>query len=507
MEDLERHMTDRVVIARGTYRDSVSLMQLSREVLRLPGVADVAVVMATPLNRGLVTEQGFDLPDDLSPDDLVVAVRATTSDQATGAVAVVQQRLSEGPSGQPGQINEPESRTFRSATRADPSLNLAMVSVPDQHAAYETRAALDAGLNVFCFSSGVSLEDEVELKRWADRSDLLLMGPDCGTAILDGIGYGFANVVARGPVGIVAASGTGLQQTCCLLAASGVGVSQAIGVGSRDLSDEVGGIMTRRALRLLARDDRTQIILLLSKPPGPATRDRVAEWVAETGRKGVVAFLGLDHGAAAPGGSVEVVGSLEDAARRGAELAGGRWEDPPLPRVPTTRGFVRGLFSGGSLCYEAMAVMAGALGEVRSNIPLRTGWPVLDVTHPEGHEFIDFGHEDLTSGRPHPMIDPSLRNARFVEDARDPDVGTILMDVILGLGAHVDPAGDLAPLIEAGRRIKGVDLAVIVALCGTDADPQGYAAQRRRFEAAGAIVTRSAAQAARAALQSLVTDG
>jgi FdrA protein len=500
-------MTDRVVVARGTYRDSVSLMQLSREVLQLSGVADVAVVMATPLNQGLVEEQGFDIPDDLSPDDLVVAVRAATSEQATRAVAVVQQRLSEGPSAQADHSSELEPRTFRSATRADPSLNLAIVSVPDQHAAYETRAALDAGLNVFCFSSGVSLEDEVALKRWADRSDLLLMGPDCGTAILDGIGYGFANIVARGSVGIVAASGTGLQQTCCLLAASGVGVSQAIGVGSRDLSDEVGGIMTRRALRLLASDDRTQIILLLSKPPGPATRDRVAEWVAETGREGVVAFLGVDGGTAAPGGNVEVVGSLEDAARRGAELADGRWEDPPLPQVPTTRGFVRGLFSGGSLCYEAMTVVAEALGEVRSNIPLRPGWPVVDVANPGGHAFIDFGHEDFNAGRPHPMIDPSLRNARFVEDARDPEVGTIVMDVILGRGAHADPAGDLAPLIEAGRRIRRGDLAVIVSLCGTDADPQGHAAQRRRLEAAGAIVTRSAAQAARAALRSLVDHG
>ncbi|MGH2655426.1 MAG: hypothetical protein ACRDIZ_01780 [Actinomycetota bacterium] len=499
-------MTDRVVVLRGTYRDSVSLMQLSREVLKLPGVTEVAVLTATPLNQDLIAGQGFVLPDDLSPEDLVVAVRGSTPDQTAGAVAEVHRRLSERPPGRPERSAEVEPRTFRSAARNDPSLNLAMVSVPDQHAAYETQAALDANLNVFCFSSGVSLEDEVALKRRADLSDLLLMGPDCGTAILDGTGYGFANAVARGPVGIVAASGTGIQQTCCLLDESNVGISQAIGVGSRDLSDEVGGIMTRRALRLLASDDRTQIILLLSKPPGLATRDRVAGWIGETGKKGVVAFLGLDHGPMGLERSVEVVTSLERAAQRGAELAGGQWHDPPLPEISPTGGFVRGLFSGGSLCYEALAEMAGALGQVRSNTPLQPGWPAVDVGNPEGHAFIDFGHEDLTRGRPHPMIDPSLRNARFVEDARDPYVGTIVMDVILGSGAHPDPADDLGPLIETARRTRGPSLAVIVALCGTEGDPQGYEPQRRRLEAAGAIVTRSAARAARVALQAVAND-
>jgi FdrA protein len=439
-------VTERVIVRRGAYYDSVTLMLVSRAAAGEG--EDVAVGMATPLNLALLADQGFAVEDGLGPNDLVIAVRAADEDAVEAAVAAVDRELAA--KGAPSApVERPAARSLAAAARRDPELSVAFLSIPGDHVAYEAAAALGAGLHVFCFSDGVSIEVEAALKRRALERDLLFMGADCGTAILDGVGLGFANAVERGPVGIVGASGTGIQEVCCLLDAAGVGVSHAIGVGGRDLSAEVGGLMFRRALELLARDDDTRAIVAISKPPDPGVRAVIEEAAAAAGKPVV---LGFDR-------------TLEESARQAAEHVGAA-----LPafgeklRRPPTPGEVRGLYSGGTLCAEAARIV--------------------------GHgTFTDLGDDEYTQGRAHPMIDQSLR-LEHLAAAREP---VLLLDVVLGYGAHADPAAELAPVIA------DLDRHVIVALCGAAADPQGLDAQRAKLEEAGAVVTRSNAHAARLA--------
>jgi FdrA protein len=441
-------MRERVIVRAGAYHDSVTLMLVSRAASATEGAEAVSVGMATPLNLELLRDQGFAI-DDAGPNDLVIAVRARDDEAIEAAVAAVERELAA--KGAPsGAVERAAARSLAAAARRDGELNLAFLSIPGEHVAYEAAAALEAGLHVFCFSDGVSLADEVALKRQATDRDLLFMGADCGTAIIDGVALGFANAVRRGPVGIVGASGTGIQEVSCLLDAAGVGVSHAIGVGGRDLSAEVGGLMTRAGLELLAGDPETRVIVVISKPPDPQVAGAIEAAAAATGKPVVMGLLG---GAT----------TLTDAARQAAGGAlpplGGELRRPPAP------GRVRGLYSGGTLCTEAAAIVGSG-------------------------EFTDFGDDEYTQGRAHPMIDPSLRSEALAAAAHDESITVLLLDVVLGFGAHPDPAGELAPVIE------GIGKHVIVALVGAEGDPQGLAAQRARLVEAGAVVTRSNATAA-----------
>jgi len=439
-------MTERVIVRRGAYYDSVTLMLVSRAAAGEG--EDVAVGMATPLNLELLAGQGFTLEDGLTPNDLVIAVRATDDRAVEAAVEAVDRELV-AKSAPATAAERPAARSLAAAARRDAELSIAFLSVPGEHVAHEAAAALEAGLHVFCFSDGVSLQAEAALKRRALERDLLFMGADCGTAIIDGVALGFANAVERGPVGIVGASGTGIQQVCCLLDAAGIGISHAVGVGGRDLHRDVGGLMMRRGLELLAGDEDTRVIVAISKPPDPAVAAAVEDAATAAGKPVV---LGFDL-------------TLEETAARGAELAGGvRPAFQERLRRPPTPGEVRGLYSGGTLCGETERIV--------------------------GHgTFTDFGADEYTEGRAHPMIDPSLR-LEHLAAAQEP---VLLLDVVLGYGAHPDPAADLAPVVET------LDRHVIVALCGTAGDPQGLEEQRARLEAAGAVVTRSNAHAARLA--------
>jgi FdrA protein len=439
-------MTERVIVRRGAYYDSVTLMLVSRAA---SGEGqDVSVGMATPLNLELLSGQGFTLDDDLGPNDLVIAVHAADEAAADEAVAAVDRELATKATPS-GPVERPSARSLAAAARRDAELSVAFLSIPGEHVAHEAAAALEAGLHVFCFSDGVSLEVEAALKRRALERELLFMGADCGTAIIDGVALGFANAVERGPVGIVGASGTGIQEVCCQLDAAGIGVSHAIGVGGRDLHRDVGGLMMRRGLELLDADADTQVIVAISKPPDPEVA-RAIQAAADALATPVI----LDFDA-----------PLEALAGRAAEAVGGaRARFGETLRREPVRGEVRGLYSGGTLCGEAERIV--------------------------GHgAFTDFGADEYTQGRAHPMIDQSLR-VEALAAAREP---VLLLDLVLGYGAHPDPAGELAPVID------GIDAHVIVALCGAAGDPQGLDAQRARLEAAGAVVTRSNAHAARLA--------
>ena len=416
------------------YHDSIVLMVASARMSAVPGVEAAMAAMATPLNAELLRETGLwsDEVAGAGPNDLVLAARG--ADPAAALLAAERALTERTPVISGAEAAAP--RTVRMAARALPGANVAVVSVPGEHAAWACWDALAQDLNVFCFSDNVTVADEVRLKDEALRRGLLMMGPDCGTAILDGVGFGFSNAVPRGRVGIVGASGTGIQQFACLLAHQGVGVSHAIGVGGRDLSPEVGGRMAREAVRRLDADPDTELIVVISKPAS-------AELSA---RKPLVKAL---------------LGPGVDLTAIALEVGGGSLPDDPPPAA--WPGPVAGLFSGGTLRDEAALIWAGD--------PRFTA--------------VDYGDDRFTHGRPHPMIDNTLR----LEAIRRAE-GLVYLDVVLGLGAHADPAAELAPAL-AGRR-------AVVVLVGVEGDPQGLARQRAAFEAAGAAVFLSNARAARA---------
>jgi FdrA protein len=466
----------------GTFVDSVALMRVTERVRALPGVRAAALVMATDLNRQVLEETDLLPPEGkhAGPGDLVIAVRAESAPAADDALGQAEALLAARRDDRDPRRSQPP-RSIVSAARALPGANLALVSVPGAHAAAEAHQALSAGLHVFLFSDGVPLADEVRLKQRAEAYGLLVMGPECGTSLLNGVGLGFANRVRRGPVGLVGASGTGLQEVLSLLHRLGTGVSHAIGTGGRDLQEGVGGLATLRALSWLAEDPATRVIGLVSKAPSATVAGRVLEAAARSG-KSVVAYLPGWRGTAPAG--VECVVTLEAAALACLRALGHRvhgFAGPRARRAPRPApGGVLGLFAGGTLCEEARSLVGAG-----------------------PHRFIDFGDSAYTRGRPHPIIDPSLRNAAVARAGADGRAGVLLVDVILGDGAHPDPAGALAAAIGEARaraRRRRRALEVVAHVVGTDEDPQGLADQEEKLRRAGARLyptNRLAAEVAR----------
>jgi succinyl-CoA synthetase alpha subunit len=472
-------MSTLAVVREHAYVDSVTLLQVSAEVLGLPGVEDAALVMATDLNRELLRESGLLAGEAMhaSANDLVVSVRATSEATARAALeqaeALVLRRRVQ-PSGE-STPNPP--RSIHAARRLAPGTDLAVISVPGPFAAGEARQALAEGMHVFLFSDNVPLQDEVALKRAARQRNLLVMGPDCGTAILSGVGLGFANVVSRGSIGVVGASGTGIQEVTSLVHQLGGGISHAIGTGSRDLHADVGAVTTLQALGLLRDDPRTETIVLISKPPDADVSRRVLRALAHTGKR-AVAYLQATP-VEMPDGpdGVMCTSTLEGAARVAVGEAPS--EGPMrMPRPPHGAPELHGLFCGGTLRHEAASLLGAG--------------PTLE----------DFGDVQYTRGRAHPMIDPTLRNQAIAHAGRDARVGVLLLDFILGLGAHADPVGAALPAIQDARdaaRADGRELSVAAHVVGTDHDPQGLARQEALLRTAGVQVYGSNAAAAKAA--------
>ena len=509
----------RAWLRRHEYRDSMILMYLSSQLEKLPGVERAMAIMGTEANKGLLATVDLLAPEveSAGPNDLVISMRATSEEAVAAAAARLDELLSR--QLQATGASEATYRSLEGAVQGLPGANLAVISVPGRYAAREARKALDLGLHVLLFSDNMPVADEVELKRLGGERGLLVMGPDCGTAIVNGVALGFANVVRRGTVGIVGASGTGTQEVSVLIDRAGLGVSHALGTGGRDLSREVGAATTLQALDLLEDDPGTEVVVLVSKIPAPEVAAKVLAR-AEACRKPVVAcLLGQQGGATV--GRVRVVGTLAEAAVAAVALAGGRGAPGLAPaaesgavamaeRAALAPGqrFVRGLFSGGSLCEEALVVWRDALGPVRSNVPLDAALRLSDPRRSEGHTAVDLGDDYFTAGRPHPMIDPATRVERLLAEAADPTVAVVVLDVVLGYGAHPDMAGALAPaLLEARRRAEaaGRHLAVVAHVCGTGGDPQGLATQEEKLRAAGALLAGSNAAAAR--LAALIAGG
>jgi FdrA protein len=481
----EQRSSELVQLHRGRYHDSIALMRASAAGAAVKGVDVVIAAMATELNVALIREQRFDLGE-VGVDDLVVAVRAETDTALAEALTAVEATLSRRDSVPTG--DEAPAHTVEGAAGRAPDAPVVLVSVPGPHAFVEAMAALESGRHVMVFSDGVPVEQEVRLKAEATERQLLVMGPDCGTAVLDGVGLGFANVVEPGPVGIVAASGTGAQQLCCLLDAAGVGVRHVIGVGGRDLSAPVGGTSTLAALALLDADPRVEVIAVVSKPPAPEVSERLAAAAERCTTPVVVAAIG-------PGAPTitDAAGSLASMLDRPFHVP-----SPRQPASPTEwhRGRLVGLFSGGTNAAEALVILEPLVGPVRSNIHYDPARRVGGLEPVDGHVVVDLGDDELTAGRPHPMIDARLAVDRLIHEIERLGTAVVLLDVVLGHGAADDPAGALAPLI---RNTTARNIAVVATLIGAAADPQGLEQQAVTLLGAGAVVHRSVAAAARQA--------
>ncbi len=466
-------MISRVEVHPGRYHDSVRLMQASKALQEVPGVDDALVAMATDLNLALLADMGFDpaATAGAGPNDLLLAVKAENEDAIAAAHLALDAALTHQATDS-GGLDAPSPRTVGTAAAGNDA-NIALLSVPGEHAFVEAMEALDSGRHVMIFSDNVPVAQEVLLKRKGREKGLLVMGPDCGTAIVNGLGLGFANAVQPGPVGMVGASGTGIQQMTCLLDDAGVGVRHALGTGSHDLSEDVGAISTLQALEALDADPAVEVISVISKPPAAPVAAQVRAAADRCIKPVVVTFMGED--------------TLEDGA---GEILAALGKPPatyaswPADQADHRPGLIRGLFSGGTLRDDARFVAMPMVGDIGKS-----------ETTP-GHTFIDYGDDEYTQGRAHPMIDQTVRIDRLEQAAGDDTVGVILMDVVLGFGANADPATELAPAIT---NAVGAGAAVVVSLCGTAQDPQGRDRQAQLLRDAGASVYLSNAAAAREA--------
>jgi FdrA protein len=462
----------------------VALLALAAKLQQREHIERAGVVMATPANLRLLADSDM-LPDGVAagPDDLLITVRGGDPTAVDDALEFASRALSTTDAGA-SEVAEQRPRTIAEGVAERPGATVVTVSVPGPYAAVVAEQALRRGLHVMCFSDNVPVDDEVRLKTLAVQRGLLMMGPDCGTAVLDGVPLGFANVLRPGPVGIVAASGTGAQEVSCLLDRAGVGNAALIGVGGRDLTAAVGGLTTGLALDLLAASRSAEVIVVVSKPPALAVAERLVarlEKIAADGTPVVACLLGLDDS----DGSVAVRGTLEGAAIEAARLAGVTLEPAGADTADAgPAGRVLGLYTGGTLAGEAKVLFgrAGLSAEV-----------------------IDLGDDRYTAGRPHPMIDPTGRAARIVEAAADPTVGVVLLDVVLGHGAHPDPAAAVAAAVREARAASDRPMTFVASVCGTAADPQGLDAQARTLRAAGVLLAGSNAAAARLAVR--LTEG
>ncbi|HUO70074.1 MAG TPA: hypothetical protein VMU39_04795 [Solirubrobacteraceae bacterium] len=484
-------MSWHVRVVRNRYADSVRLMSIARAVRGCDGVNRCELTMGTPANLELLAQAGA--VADASPADLVIAVEARDG-AAQDALALAEEELRSlrGSEHDGARAARAAPRSLARAAADLDGANVAIISVPGEYAALEAHQALSTGMHVFLFSDHVPVQAELELKRRGAELGLLVMGPECGTAMLGGIGLGFANVVRPGSVGIVAAAGTGAQESACLLDAAGVGVSHIVGVGGRDLSAEVGGIMFKQGMRLLAQDDGTDTLLLVSKPPSREAVAALGDAVPD-GVRVVAAFVGWDGSDAA----FEVHPTLEAGAAAAAGTPGpevGALEREVLARREDSAGrLLLGLFSGGSLAYEAATILEPGLGPLAGNVG--HGPAAADGAH----ALFDLGEAQYTQGRPHPMVDLEVRIGMLERAAADPRVGCVLLDLVLGFGGHPDPAGGLA---DSLRRVA--DRAQVIAhVCGTDDDPQDATRQGQVLSDAGVVVAPSNAAAARLALHAL----
>ena len=486
-------------IRSGAYYDSVILMQLQRSLADLPTVIDAGVVMGTEANKDLLDQTGL-LVDEIKgakADDLVIVIKAENEKAARDALEQVDDLVAARRS-RDAVDQEFLPKSQESAAKLLPDAKWTLISVPGRYAAGVSREALRLGTHVFLYSDNVSLEEEIELKKKGAEKGLLVMGPDCGTAIINGIGLGFANQVRRGSIGMVAASGTGLQQVSVRIHQLGRGLTHALGTGGRDLTSQVGGLTARMGLELLDRDPETKVIVLVSKPPDPQAADGIINFARRLSKPVVINFIGY-------GSNLHQIDNLQftttfdETAGAAVKLADDfepaeQEEHLPVEKFSSGQRYLRGLFSGGTLAYEALLILDYYLPAVYSNVPINKEYRLKNSLVSQGHTIVDLGEDEFTVGRLHPMMDHELRIRRLEAESEDPETALILLDVVLGYGSHPDPAAELVPAIKTARskaKKAGRYLEVVTVISGTDADPQDMKSQEEQFLKAGTHVFHS----------------
>lgn len=504
-------------IKENSYYDSVTLMTISSKISSMDGVKNAAVMMGTDYNKNLMKDSGLLLEENLNADsnDMIIGVIAEDEEKAQLVIDEVDNELNK--KNNPSSGGELKVKTLDTALEKINDLNFTVISIPGKYAKAEAEKALDNDLHVLMFSDNVPIEDEIELKDKAIEKGLLMMGPDCGTAIINGAALGFANIVSRGNIGMVAASGTGLQETSCIIDKRGSGLSQGLGTGGRDLKEQVGGKMMMVGIDALAEDDETKVILLVSKPPAEKVMKKILDRVETINKPVIACFLGGDPEVVKDSKAI-FAETLEDAAVMAVNASKGeKYQNIIFDRnieeinnivkneiknKKEEQKYIRALYTGGTLAYEGMLIVKKDIADIHSNISLEGTQKLNDVEKSEKNTFLDMGDDYFTDGRPHPMIDPRLRIDRIEEEARDSEVSVILLDIVLGYGSHEDPAGAAVKAIEEARQIAekyGRHISFISSICGTDKDIQDFEDQKKKLVDAGVIVMESNAQAARLA--------
>jgi FdrA protein len=506
-------MVVKTIIRRGEYIDSVKLMIVSKKISQMDGILTAAVQMGTQVNKEALKRTGLldKEAESASKDDLIISIKGTKEavDEAFGQIdTLINYRAS-------GNDSEYRPKTIDSAFKVMPDANFAIVSVPGTYAKREAMKAMEKGLHVLLFSDNVTLEEELELKNFAVKNGLLLMGPDCGTAMINNIALGFTNKVRKGNIGMVGAAGTGMQEVMSLIHKLGFGITQAIGTGGRDLSAKIGGATMLQGLKALNEDKETEVIVLISKPPAAEIADKILEYIIGNCKKPtVVNFIGGESKDVASS-TVYFATTLEEAALKAVELAGNKkikssYSDEELEKIAQKEAkqlkigqkYIRGLYSGGTLCYEGLLVLKDYVGDVNSNTPLNKKMKLIDPYKPLGHTCLDLGDDEFTVGRPHPMIDTTLREQLFDSETSDPQVAVILLDIVIGYGTHDDPAqvfADLTKKHRAKEEKEGRHLIVISSVIGIEEDPQNALVQEQKLRDVGIIVMPCNAAAARLA--------
>lgn len=499
-------MPFKVIVKKNAYFDSVTLMSLSGRIKQQDGVEEVIVSMATPMNKELLGNVGMSTEETnvCTPNDLIIAVKADSEEVIEATMALIDEQLhAKKPTKKKGAR---AVKTIHAAIDELPTANMAVISVPGEFAARETRLALEDGLHVMLFSDNVTIEQERTLKELARDKGLLVMGPDCGTAIINQAGLCFANKVRRGDIGLVAASGTGLQEVTVQIHRLGAGISQAIGTGGRDLHEDIGGIMMIQGLKALILDPETKVIVLISKPPAPSVQEKILSEVRNSPKPVIVCFIDGDVGEVEKAGAI-FSNSLYDAAKKAVQQAsptapipednwGGldTWANEEKKQLAASQKYVRGLFCGGTLTSEALSILRKHTPTIASNVAKKQEEKISDLHKSNGTTLLDLGDDAFTVGRPHPMIEPALRNERLLQEAADPETAVLLLDFEIGYGSHEDPVGQSIATIQQAQALAKKEqrhLPIVAYILGTDEDKQNYDDQKRRLVEAGVYVAKS----------------
>lgn len=509
-------MIVRNFVEKEKYYDSVFLMRMAKDIAAMDGIGNISVGMGTPLNKDTIEELGLmlDAGRQATPNDLIIALSAEDDTTAEAARDTFLKLLMSKNTAGASQ----DFRSLDTLVRTVKDRNLAVISLAGQYAGEEAEKALKAGMNVFMFSDNVPLKQEIQLKNLAKEKGLLMMGPDCGLSFINGVAIGLCSKVRRGPIGIAAASGSGMQEVMNIIHKNGMGISHAIGVGGRDLREEVGGITMLQSIEILENDPETKVIVLISKPPAKATAEKIFAALANCSKPVVVQFINSDavfpdHKdwycsdsfentatiamALAKGEPVKTISEKEyyekfeeEAARIAAGFTGGQ-------------RYLRGIYCGGSLAEEVLTLAQEKLGPLYGNIAFSEEY-ILDNPFESYKDcLIDIGAEEFTVGKPHVAIDPVPRLARFEKEARDPETAVILLDFLLGYSLCEDPAGMMAETIADGIRHaqeENRQLCVVASVCGSDLDPQELKKQEKILQDAGVIVLENNGAAARFAI-------